>query len=74
MSRLFDALRKGPSDEEVADYIFDVVQALGMIESIDYCSLLQQALAEGQSILTERETTEWLSYARYHQPAHTPCF
>ncbi|CAD8068177.1 unnamed protein product [Paramecium primaurelia] len=60
-SKLFEALRKGPTDEEMEDYIQDCIIALSKLSFIDYHKLLSQVLEEGpQNILTQSEKKTWI--------------
>lgn len=40
----FRALKNGPTNDEVAEYIFDVIQSIAMIDLIDYAKYLEVAL------------------------------
>ncbi|CAD8086498.1 unnamed protein product [Paramecium sonneborni] len=59
--KLFEALRKGASDEEVEDYIQDCIIVLSQLQFIDYGILLERVFEEGpQNILTASEKKSWL--------------
>jgi hypothetical protein len=44
MSALFEVMRNGISDAEVAEYVFDVIKAIANIEQVGYEGLLGSVL------------------------------
>lgn len=67
MQRMFEelmmAIRNGKGDEEVMDYIFDVVQALAFIPELDYPGLIRHYFLEPQGLLTQNEVDQWVKLA-----------